>query len=958
MSSFTAIRQESLVKHLRREVAGEVRFDDTSRRLYATDASHYQIVPLGVVLPKSIDDLVATVQIAGELDIPITARGGGTSLSGQAIGPGIVIDCSKYLNRISDIDNDTVTVQAGVVLDQLNRAVASRGLQFGPDVAPSSRATIGGMIGNNSAGARSVIYGQTLDHVQSLSLILADGTRTTVASFDALTFQRKLELRSLEGEIYRRVTTECHSHAEEIRTRTPSILRKVSGYNLLGCLNAERSLLPLFVGSEGTLAVVAEATLKLVAKPSCRGLVVPHFTTLKAALEAVAVCLQAKPSAVELIDEHFITLARHQLALRHTTSLIEGEPAAMLFVEISGDSELEVRDRIAKLQQQLGTVNGLSAVVSATDPAKRDALWSLRTAGMPLLMGMPGKRKPVTFVEDCAVSPERMPEFAMRFRDILQTHGTVGAYYGHAGVGCLHIRPLLDLHDDGDVAKLRPIMRDVTALVREFAGSLSGEHGDGIVRSEWNRTMFGETLYESFRRIKQTCDPRNILNPGRIVDGPPMEQNLRPGPPTDMPLTLFDYTKQGGFFRSIELCNGNGACRKTQGGTMCPSFRATRDEKESTRGRANALRLAMTSDNALSVTGQPLEQRWLKDVMDLCLSCKACKAECPSNVDMAKLKAEFQHAYYRRRPRPILHRMVRRVDTLSPIAARFGGLGNWFSRRGIVRRLLQAATGIDRRRNLPSLHRNHFRKWFLQRQSSVTEPMRKVILLDDCFTTFQEPTIGQAAVELLEHAGCEVELANICCGRTAISKGYLREAQERAKLGIARLAAAAKAGTPILGLEPSCILTLCDEWPELVPGSDADAIAKSVHFAETWLSDNALSLDFKPYTGPIVYHGHCQQKALIGTQGSVDALKCDVKVLDAGCCGMAGAFGYETEHYDISVAIANLSLIPSLNANPNATIIATGTSCRHQIRDLTGRQALHPLELMRASLIRGDFLGE
>ena len=844
-------------------------------------------------------------------------------------------------------------MQSGVVLDHLNSAVSSRSLQFGPDVAPSSRATIGGMIGNNSAGARSVIYGQTLDHVQSLNVILADGTRTTITSFDALAFQRKLELPTLEGRIYRRVTMECQSHAEEIRTRTPNLLRKVSGYNLLGCLNAKRSLLPLFVGSEGTLAVVAEASLKLVPRPRCRGLVVPHFTSLKSALEAVAVCLEAKPSAVELIDEHFITLARNQLALRHTTALIEGKPTAMLFIEISGNSELEVSDRIDKLQQQLGTVNGLSAMVSAVDPVKRDVLWSLRSAGMPLLMGMPGKRKPVTFVEDCAVSPERMPEFAMRFRDVLHKHGTEGAYYGHASVGCLHIRPLLDLHDAGDVAKLRPIMSDVTALVREFNGSLSGEHGDGMVRSEWNRVMFGNTLYEAFRRIKQTCDPGNILNPGRIVDGPPMEENLRPAPPTDMPLTLFEYSKQGGFFRSIELCNGNGACRKTQGGTMCPSFRATRDEKESTRGRANALRLALTSDNAVSVMEKPLEQRWLKEVMDLCLSCKACKAECPSNVDMAKLKAEFQHAFYSRRSRPLLHRMVKRVHKLSPLAARFGGLGNWFIQRGMVRRLMQLTTGIDRRRSLPKLHRQHFRKWFTQRQSTVTEPSRKVILLDDCFTTYQEPTIGQSAVELLEHAGCEVELAHICCGRTAISKGYLREAQELAEIGIERLADAAKEGTPILGLEPSCILTLCDEWPELVPGIDADVLANNVHLAETWLSDNGLSLDFKPQSGPVVYHGHCQQKALIGTQGSVNALKCDATVLDAGCCGMAGAFGYEMEHYDISVAIANLSLIPSLHANPAATIVATGTSCRHQIRDLTGRQALHPLELMRASLRGG-----
>ncbi|HWG46147.1 MAG TPA: FAD-linked oxidase C-terminal domain-containing protein [Gemmataceae bacterium] len=968
MNSITELQRDNLARHLRKHLAGEVRFDPTSRRLYSTDASIYQMEPLGVVIPKSIADIVAIVQIAAEAEVPITARGGGTSLSGQSIGPGIVLDCSKYLNAILDIDptGRIARVQPGVVLDALNNALDQYDLQFGPDVATASRANLGGMIGNNSAGARSIVYGKTIDHVRGLGVVLADGSSARFDPISPAEWERRGAVRSLEGNIYQQVRAVVRDECEEIERRFPRILRRVSGYNLdvlsAGLNDGQQpvGLHQLIVGSEGTLAVITEAELGLLPKPKVRGLLVPQFATLGAAMDAVAPCLEMQPSAVELMDHLLLELTAKNLALKDTMKAIQGQPQAVLMVEFSGDDAAEVADRVERLQRRLAGVNGLTASVPALDPSLREPLWNLRRAAMPLLYGMTGDRKPVTFVEDTAVAPRYLPEFAARFRELLQRHGTDGAFYGHASVGCLHIRPVLNLKDVGDVARMRRITAEVTDLVLEFGGSLSGEHGDGLARSEWNEKMFGPAIYQAFCRVKQAFDPKHLLNPGRIVHAPPMTENLRYGPryhPSE-PATLFDYSRQEGFARSIELCNGNGACRKMEGGTMCPSYRATRDEKDTTRGRANALRLALAGQQPLA------HNREVYDVLDLCLMCKGCKAECPSNVDVAKLKAEFLQFYYQDRLRPLSHLFMGNIHRMNRLGAPLAPLINFVQNRRPLRWLLEKLVGIDRRRSLPELHRDHFRRWFSRHKPDALAGTRgRVLLLDDCFTTFNEPAIGRAAVRVLERAGYAVELADLtCCGRPMISKGFLHRTKAVIQEQVGGLARRLADGTPLLGLEPSCLLTLADEWTELLPGPQTKTIAASSHLADNWLAQqiqtNRCELPLRPRPGKCVLHGHCHQKALLGAGGTAAALRLvpelDVTVLDTGCCGMAGSFGFEREHYDLSVQIANLALLPALEQAPAATVVAPGTSCRHQIKDLAGRHACHPLEVLEEQMVDRD----
>jgi FAD/FMN-containing dehydrogenase/Fe-S oxidoreductase len=1028
MMDFVEQKRAALAKHLRGHIQGEIRFDPTSRKLYSTDASIYQIEPLGVVIPRTVSDLVTSVQIALEMHIPIIARGGGTSLSGQSIGPGVILDCSKYLNHILDIESAgrTVRIQPGVVLDQLNQAVAGHGLQFGPDVATASRANLGGMVGNNSAGARSIVYGKTIDHVRRLKVVLSDGTLAEFGPVSAEEWDRRASAKNLHGSLYRAVRQVVNNNTDEIQRRFPRILRRVSGYNLDAFLpnsngNGDLGLEKLIIGSEGTLGIVTEMELGLLPRPRERGLVLLHFDSLSASMDVVAACLEFQPSAVELMDQMLLDLARENLSLKPVMTAIQGKPAALLMVEFSGDDAAQIENQAEQLQKRLQGQPGLTVSLLAFEPALRDPLWNLRKAAVPLLLGIPGDRKPVTFVEDTAIAPTRLPEFIGRFRDLLRRHGTAGAFYGHASVGCIHIRPLLNLKNQLEVRRMRQITADVTDLLLEFGGALSGEHGDGLARSEWNRKMFGDTIYDAFRQIKHAFDPHNLFNPGKVVDAPAMTENLRYGPeyhPAEPP-TVFDYSRQGGFVRSIEMCNGSGVCRKLKGGTMCPSYRATRDEKDSTRGRANALRLVLApmsedrgskiehraskhGDRGLhlrdgsqsSILHSPssilshrssahLRSQWVYDVLDLCLMCKACKSECPSNVDMAKLKSEFLHSFYQGRARPWRHALMARIHRLNSMAAPAAPLVNWLQNWRVNRWLMEKVAGIDRRRSLPRLHLRHFRRWHARHAAApAAGRYGRVLLLADCFTTYYEPRIGQAAVRVLERAGYTVELADLtCCCRPMISTGMLEQSRELVRAQLPILAKRVAEGIPVLGLEPSCLLALKDEWPELVPDPESRQVAAAAELAECWLvkqvqagrcdvrfqeAGNSESKkkkrnpksDLRRQPAPCLLHGHCHQKALEGIGATVAALQLvpglKVMALDAGCCGMAGSFGYEKEHYDLSVAIAGLELLPAikvqLTADPDTLIVANGTSCRHQIKDLAHHRALHPMEVLAAHM--------
>ncbi|MBX6314732.1 MAG: 4Fe-4S dicluster domain-containing protein, partial [Isosphaeraceae bacterium] len=718
------------------------------------------------------------------------------------------------------------------------------------------------------------------------------------------------------------------------------------------------------VGSEGTLGVVTGAKLKLVPTPKEQGLVVLSFATIPAALDRLAEILETGPVAVEMLDRMILELAAGNPEYARHLNFAAGRPAAVLAAQYYADSPEELAARADDLARRFeGRPNVLGVRKSLTAAAKDD-FWKIRKAGLSLLMGLVGDAKPVAFVEDTAVAVDRLPEFFQRFNAIIARQGTHAACYGHADVGCLHIRPILNVKTTAGVESLRTIAREVADLVAEFGGAMSGEHGDGLARSRWNVKLFGPEVYVAFQAIKHAFDPENRMNPGKVVAEPDPGADLRLGPDyhaEEPASTIFDFSGQGGFARAAEMCSGVGACRKTDTGTMCPSYMVTREEMHTTRGRANALRLVMSG--ALPADG--LANETLYEALDLCLQCKACKTECPSNVDMAKLKAEFLHQYYQARPMPLGHLLMGNIFRLNPIGSATAPLANWTLRRWVVRWLLEKVAGIDRRRTLPAFAFHHFRKWFRDHAIDPRAGMRgRVVLLDDCFTTYNEPEVGIAAVRVLEAAGYRVELAGLrCCGRPAISKGLLPLGRELARENIGKLLEAARAGVPILGCEPSCLLTLADEYRDFRLGPDADLVASASRLVDAFVADpeRVPSLPLAARPGRVLVHGHCQQKALLGTAATVAALRripaLEVKVLDSGCCGMAGSFGYEHGHYEVSVALANRVLLPAAQAEPEATLVAPGFSCRSQVHGLAGIKALHPIQLLAGQLAPEEAAG-
>jgi FAD/FMN-containing dehydrogenase/Fe-S oxidoreductase len=964
---------------LQQTVHGEVRRDRLSRALYSSDASVFQIVPLGVVVPRSEEDIIATVRACAQLGVPLTARGGGTSQAGQCIGPGIVLDCSKYFNDVLEINvpDRWVRVRPGCVLDDLNQQLAAHGLQFAPDISTANRATIGGMIANNSSGTHSLIHGKTIDHVQEMRVVLSDGSIIHTRPLALREVDSHSLPQNLEGACYRVVHRLATEHAGEIARRYPRILRRVGGYNLDRFTGVGQGFQPdalksqagnpdlpafnlsdIFVGSEGTLGVVVEAKLRLVEPPKCKAVLVAQFHHLLEALAATPAILAHRPSAVEVMDRYILESTRLNAEASRLRSFLQGDPEAILLIEFYGDRSIDLQLRLATLEADLRRRGFGYHYQQAADPEVQKRIWKLRTLALGLSMAEKGDAKAISFVEDTAVDPEHLRDYIAELLQIIDRHGARAGVYAHASVGCLHVRPVIDLKTERGVGQFERIADDVAELVLRYGGALSGEHGDGLVRSPFQEKMFGPVLYRAFRELKQTFDPRGILNPGKIVDSPPLTTNLRFGPRYVTPkvATTFDFSAEGGMVRAAELCAGVGECRKKRSGTMCPSYRATSEEQHSTRGRANALRLALTGQLGLAGPTDPM----LHDAMDLCLECKACKSECPTNVDMARLKAEFLNQFHRVHGQSWRSWLQGNVAGLSRWGSRLAPLSNALARSRAVRWLNEKLLGIDRRRCPPPFARRTLlsSRQAIEGWNGSRATRERVVLFPDTFTNYYEPQIGLAAVQLLQRAGCEVTLGPIglrCCGRPLISSGMLDEAVRNARQNVALLYPLATADYTLTACEPSCILTIQDDYHALLRGEErqkAEIVARRCLTFEELLDQlPAPCLSFRANPVRILLQGHCHQRSLVGMSSSLHLLGripgAKAIDLDAGCCGMAGAFGYEREHYEVSRLVGEHCLFPALRQkDPDAVVVASGFSCRMQIEHFTGRRALHPAQLL------------
>ena len=963
--------QAELADALGRVVGGEVRFDSYTRHLFSRDASMYAIEPIGVVFPRDAADVAAVVTTARDFGVPVLPRGAGTSLAGQTVGHAIVMDLSRHMSRIIEIDAErrAARVQPGVVQEQLNLAAARHGLMFGPDTSTRNRATLGGMIGNNSAGSQSVRYGMTIDHVLALDVVLSDASQATFGPLTPGDLARRAGAPTLDGTICRDLPALVERNREAIATGFPRFWRQSGGYRLdrLARTDAQTAgfdLAKFVVGSEGTLVTVVEATVSLVPAPRHRVIAVGHFTSVPAAIEATQDALACQPAAVELLDRAIIELSRQKIEYRSLGSILRGDPEALLFVTFYGDTQAEAvagLDHLDELWQAHGHGYHTLRAVEAEEQA---ALLKVREAGLGLLMAAStGARRPLAFVEDTAVEPAKLASYAGRFRQILESRGLTAGFYGHCSVGCLHIRPFIDLSAPGQPELMRAVAEEVRDLVLEYGGVNSSEHGDGLARSEFNRRVFGDALYAAMQETKLLFDPENRMNPGKIVNAPAMTDHLRDATqPAPVALTTrLTFDVPGGMRGAADRCMNIGLCRKASTGVMCPSYMATRDEEHSTRGRANALLHALSTPDPRAALGSDR----LHGILDLCLECKACKSECPLGVDMAALKTEALAAYHDQHGIPLRSRMFGAIRTLNRVGSAAYPLSNLVTGWRPARLMAERWLGVSAARPLPRFARQDLRGWFRRRPARAAPASQgELVFLADSFTTFTEPSVARAAIELLELAGWQVRLeSGGCCGRASLSKGLVDQARRMATDMTERLGEAAARGVPIVGVEPSCLLTLRDEYSALLPGQEkVQAVAAATRLPEELLvaaiaSGRLTVPDPSSLTGRrILLHGHCHQKALAGTAPTMELLRsipgAEVIEVDAGCCGMAGSFGFEAEHYDLSMRIGELRLFPAIRAEAEETIIAaTGVSCRQQIAHGTGRPARHPLEILREVLI-------
>ncbi|TCR64557.1 FAD-binding and (Fe-S)-binding domain-containing protein [Bosea sp. BK604] len=959
-------RNLGLERRLAQALEGEVRFDAFTRGRYATDASIYQIIPQGIAFPKTEADIAAALQIAAEHGVPVIARGGGTSQNGQPIGDALILDMSRHFNAIRDYDpaSGTVSVAPGIVLEQLNGFVKKDGLFFPVEPSTASRCTIGGMAGNNSSGARSLRYGKMVDNVLALRAQFHDGEAfalgDTPVGDNASVRARDLMTRMLKL---------ADTHRDEIERIFPKVQRRVGGYNLDELLPARPNLSHLLVGSEGTLAITTEATLKLSALPTHRVMGVCHFPSFRAAMETTQHVVALGPVAVELVDNNVLVLgADIPLFVRTLADITRGTPNCLLLVEFAGDDLDALKRDLKRLDQCMADHGFADAVVEVIEPARQRPVWEVREACLNIMMSMKGDGKPVSFIEDCAVPLEHLADYTDAVTELFASHGTRGTWYAHASVGCLHVRPILNMKDEAGVKAMRGIAEAACDLVRRFKGSYSGEHGDGISRSDFVEPMFGATLTRAFEEVKDGFDPQNSLNPGKIVRPYHMDDRslmrFPPGYATPIPAeTALDWSDWGGLGGAVEMCNNNGTCRKMAGGTMCPSYRATKDEQHLTRGRANTLRLAISGQ----LGEDAFTSQEMKETLDLCVSCKGCKRDCPTGVDMARMKIEFLHHYHARHGLPLKERLIAYLPRYAPWAAKLAPLMNLRDRIPALARLSERWLGFSARRSLPVWRKPWAQGGKPANASDVKGDGRDIVLFGDTFNRYYERENLEAAERVLAAGGYrihKVEPADggrpLCCGRTFLSAGLVDEARAEAKRTLEALSPYIAKGARIVGLEPSCLLTFRDEFGAILPKAESEPAAKAAFLLEELLADDlkagTTTLPLKDQGGRVAHlHGHCHQKAF-AAMGAVEATLraipgLEVKPIESSCCGMSGAFGYGATTMDVSLAMAELSLLPAVRkAGAGDLIIADGTSCRHQIHDGASREALHVARVLDMAL--------
>ncbi|PJD95413.1 MAG: oxidoreductase [Parachlamydia sp.] len=933
---------------LKNAMQGEVRFDEISRTIYSVDASIYEVEPVGVVLPNSREDLIKAVHIAYAYQMAIIPRGAATGITGGCLGKGLIIDTSKYLNHILHIDytQELATCEPGVVQDNLNAELAKEGYRLGPDTSTGNRATLGGMLANNAAGARSLRYGKMVDHVHAVELLLATGECISLHEVDEATFIQKQSLPGPEGAIYRAIQHIRATYAEEVRIHFPNIPRRVSGYNLDEIMKPfPLNLSKIIAGSEGTLGICTKITMKICKKPIHNALCLLFFQNLTDALNPVSRLLAHQPLSLELIDEHIIEAGKKVPSLKNISTWIPAAAKFIVFVEFDGETIEQLNAKLQAFEADLTHQQFTAQWRTLREAAQIAQVWELRKAGLGLLLSKRSYSRAIAFIEDVAVPPAHLLSFMQKLNACLKEHHKEAGIYGHIGAGCIHVRPYIDLRDPQDLIHMKQIMESVSDSILEEGGSMSGEHGDGLVRSWLNPKMFGEKLIEAFKILKRAFDPHLRMNPGKIVFPSPFLENLRldPNTPLFSPETFLNFSAEGGFDLAVDMCNGNGRCRKEEG-TMCPSFQATKDEYDSTRARAQALR-ALIHDR---LEAPALAHEGIHDVLDLCLECKACKTECPSQVDMAKMKAEMTYHYQKKHGIPWRSYLFGHIGYVNQLLFPIRKVFNWALQQNWFKSL-QAWGGIASQRTLPSMNAHLFSSWFKKYQQPSCQ--KQVVLLNDTFTEFNEAAIGISAVKVLNTLGFNVQLPPWkCCGRPLISKGMLAQARQQANLLIDTLYPYAAQGLPIIGLEPSCILTVKDDFQALTKTRQDEIktiIQQCVTFDE-FLAENIGC--FPPLKAPtnarVKLHIHCHQKALVGVNPSLKVLRSlpgyQIELIPAGCCGMAGSFGYEKEHYALSLKIGELHLFPAVRElKQGQHVIANGISCRSQIFQGTEKKALH-----------------